>query len=262
MSWTIESNSAEGQEIKQLKDAISSAENKNILMFCSADDKGAISSDHCYPNAWKKSLLIRAGNETGSMCDWVPAHQASEMFIFPGLNIPFSPWIDAPDNFESGSSVATAIAAGLAGVLLFCDALIKATSEPIAPQIIPSVTNQSQMATQSKNTDADDVESVVSDDESDKQQGIPSPLNEPLGQRFPQQRQSEPNSSYMDKSEPLRSKAGMERALSNLSDKGRGKPYYPRPGKVLDDNFQYWSWKLHRAEAKEALAKFMTTVKK
>lgn len=243
MSWTIESNSTEGQEIKRLKDAISSAENKNILMFCSADDKGAISSDQCYPNAWKKSLLIGAANETGSMCDWVPAHQGSEMFIFPGLNIPFSPWIDAPDNFESGSSVATAIAAGLAGVLLFCDALIKTTSGPIAPQIIPSVTGQSQMATQLKNTaaaddDDDDAGSVVSDDESDKQQGTSSPVNE-----------------------PLKSKAGMERALSNLSDKRHGKPYYPRPEKFLDENFRYWSWKLHRAEAKEALAKFMTTVK-
>ncbi|PNP51300.1 hypothetical protein THARTR1_08057 [Trichoderma harzianum] len=238
MSWTIESNSAEGQEIKQLKDAISSAENKNILMFCSADDKGAISSDHCYPNAWKKSLLIGAANETGSMCDWVPAHQASEMFIFPGLNIPFSPWIDAPDNFESGSSVATAIAAGLAG------------------------SKNTDNNDDDDDDDDDDVESVVSDDESDKQQGTPSPNNEPLGQRSSQQSQSESNSSYMDKSEPLKSKAGMERALSKLSDKGRGKPYYPRPEKVLDDNFQYWSWKLHRAEAKEALAKFMTTVKK
>ncbi|PTB48854.1 hypothetical protein M431DRAFT_546179 [Trichoderma harzianum CBS 226.95] len=268
MSWTIESNSVEGGEIKQLKDAISLAESKNILMFCSADDKGAISSDRCYPNAWKKSLLIGAANETGSMCDWVPAHQSSEMFIFPGLNIPFSPWIDAPDNFESGSSVATAIAAGLAGVLLFCDALIKTTSEPNTSQIIPSATNQLQVVTQSINTAAaadddsdDDVGSVVSDDESDKQQGTPSLNNEPLGQQSPQQSQSEPNSSYIDKSEPLNSRGGMERALSNLSDRGRGKPYYPRPEKVLDENFQYWSWKLHRAEAKEALAKFMTTVK-
>lgn len=262
MSWTIESKSPEGEEMKRLKEALTLAETKRILMFCSADDRGSISSDHCYPNVWDKCLLIGAANDTGSMCDWVPAHKASQMFIFPGLNIPFSAGIGIPDSPESGSSVATAIAAGLAGVLLFCDALTTQASGPVVSQIAPSFNGQPRDEPQYDEAAGDDKDSILISDDGGGNQHASKDVAHKM--QTIQESQSGRPISHTENFEDLRTRDGMGRALSNLSNlsnTGPGNAKYPRLDHVLHKEFKHWSWKLHRETAKAALIKFMTDVK-
>jgi len=114
MSWTIDSTTEDPNK------AIAAAENQNILMFCSASDHGSTSSDNCYPASSKKCIRIGAATVFGDKCSWVPDQYD---FLLPGKNIPFK-W-ECQDGvsswYESGSSLATALAAGLAGLLLYCD---------------------------------------------------------------------------------------------------------------------------------------------
>jgi hypothetical protein len=272
MSWTIESRASESHEMQLLQTAVSKAEDSGILMFCAADDKGAISSDHCYPRSWGKSLLIGAANDTGSICDWVPAGGGSRspMFILPGLNIPFCSRNDIPDSLESGSSVATAIAAGLAGVLLFCDALITqgepAPAKGAKPGRKPGMQKHATVTDES-DLDDDDSSSESSSVENGKDAGqhiASAPASPGQGRPLLQvngRSVSEPPPETDDKYEKLKSKLGMERALSNISTGDTGKPKYPRIDQFFDPSFKHWSWKYHNMEASKALNEMMNRLK-
>ncbi|PSN59993.1 subtilisin-like protein [Corynespora cassiicola Philippines] len=120
MSWTIE---GENESIPELEAAIMNAERKDIVMFCSASDQGHNSNaQSCYPGSWMKCIRIGAATSTGEKVTWVPDFQYD--FLFPGKNIPFMDNEGKVQSYESGSSLATALAAGLAGTLLFCSRLL------------------------------------------------------------------------------------------------------------------------------------------
>ncbi|KAJ6259971.1 Lipase [Drechslerella dactyloides] len=109
----------ESPDIKLLTKAIKVARDKNILLFASASDQGSASSRHCYPARAGGCITIGAATETGEMCAWV--HPSQAKFCCPGVNVPFKKANETTPKPQSGSSVATALAAGLAGLLLFCD---------------------------------------------------------------------------------------------------------------------------------------------
>ncbi|KAF3912211.1 hypothetical protein ABW21_db0209351 [Orbilia brochopaga] len=109
----------ESPDIKLLTKAIKVAKDKNILLFASASDQGSASSRHCYPARAGGCITIGAATETGEMCAWV--HPSQAKFCCPGVNVPFKKANETTPKPQSGSSVATALAAGLAGLLLFCD---------------------------------------------------------------------------------------------------------------------------------------------
>lgn len=124
MSWTIAATSVDSKELSMLRSAISDAKENNILMFCSTSDQGSISSGNCIPGAWSDSCIrIGAATNLGDKCTWVPEEFD---FLLPGKDIPFK-W-KRPDGilswYESGSSLATAIGAGLCGLLLYCDRVV------------------------------------------------------------------------------------------------------------------------------------------
>ncbi|PNP51064.1 hypothetical protein THARTR1_08292 [Trichoderma harzianum] len=132
MSWTIEGRTEAFQESKDLdslKTAISTAETNQILMFCAASDQGSNATENCYPSKWGKCIKIGAATALGDKCTWVPSGQFE--YLLPGKDIPFK--LRVPDGFstvqESGSSLATALASGLAGLLLCCDRLASADVE-------------------------------------------------------------------------------------------------------------------------------------
>ncbi|KAL6831797.1 hypothetical protein V8C40DRAFT_159755 [Trichoderma camerunense] len=120
MSWTIDGTTADASDIALLDSAINDAKNNNILMFCSTSDHGSTSSDNYYPAKTAECIRIGAATALGDKCTWVPEQYD---YLLPGKNLPFqwkrqdgvSSW------YESGSSLATALAAGLAGLLLYCD---------------------------------------------------------------------------------------------------------------------------------------------
>jgi hypothetical protein len=122
ISWTIEATSPDSKEIKDLSAAIASAESDNILVFCSASDQGSTSKEICYPASAGHGIRIGGANSSGRALTWVREDLVD--FLFPGHNIAFDNRKGSPVTYESGSSIATAAASGLAGLLLCCSRLV------------------------------------------------------------------------------------------------------------------------------------------
>ncbi|RAL61210.1 hypothetical protein DID88_010289 [Monilinia fructigena] len=111
--------------MKQLKTAIETANRAGILMFCSASDQGANSNGHCYPGAWNQCIRIGGATFTGEKLTWV---DDDIDFSLPGRNVPFPSKDGKSIVYESGSSVATAAASGLAGVSIYSARLLNANN--------------------------------------------------------------------------------------------------------------------------------------
>lgn len=122
MSWTIERTPHNEIDILELESAIAAAAKEQILMFCAANDQG-IARNHSFPAASTKHIFkIGAAEASGEMWKWV-GDPADVDFIFPGHNVVKERPNDAPVEkcrTLTGSSVATAIAAGLAALVLYC----------------------------------------------------------------------------------------------------------------------------------------------
>ena len=123
MSWTIERTEDNKSDIAALEKAVRDAESSRILMFCAASDSGAV-SDRSFPAKSVKELLFKIGaaTEEGSKWKWV-GDANSVNFIFPGYKVVQERYNEAfleNCKFLTGSSVATAIAAGLAALILDC----------------------------------------------------------------------------------------------------------------------------------------------
>ncbi|KAJ4256271.1 hypothetical protein NW762_009351 [Fusarium torreyae] len=126
MSWTIKPPT-ELSKRKAFDDAIHTALNtKGILMFCAASDQGK-STDPMYPHGSNpNSFRIGAAKATGTMLDTVgDGHELS--FTFPGHEVVVDRTYDDVHDKEfhkfeahSGSSVANALAAGLAALIIEC----------------------------------------------------------------------------------------------------------------------------------------------
>ena len=123
MSWSIERTDENKSDIVALEKAVRDAANNRILMFCAASDGGAV-SDRSFPAKSVNELLFKIGaaTEEGSKWKWVgDANYVN--FIFPGYKVVQERYNEAflqNCNFLTGSSVATAIAAGLAALILDC----------------------------------------------------------------------------------------------------------------------------------------------
>lgn len=125
MSWATKT--PERQVDKDAFDeAIREAHKKNILKFCSAVDQGQF-KDFKYPHASNPNSTFKIGAATalGTIPDFVNDEDLS--FLFPGHEVILSsPYEDVSDKrfdgfvSHTGSSVATALAAGLADLVLEC----------------------------------------------------------------------------------------------------------------------------------------------
>ncbi|KAL6878819.1 hypothetical protein J3F83DRAFT_724010 [Trichoderma novae-zelandiae] len=121
MSWTIDPPEDE-EERRFLDAAIVEAANADILMFCSASDKGA-KQNLTYPSkATTKIFTIGAATASGAADSWV-GNLGNINFIFPGTKVEMDgrrSGADTSSREVTGSSVATALAAGLAALVLYC----------------------------------------------------------------------------------------------------------------------------------------------
>ncbi|KAF4928445.1 Intracellular serine protease [Colletotrichum fructicola] len=122
MSWTIETPVPGNAEMKSLEDAVKAAESKNIVMLCSTSDQGSLTKDYCYPGDFGGCIKIGSATNTGDAMAWVNVEKVD--FLTPGSNVPFSNNEGKIVWHESGSSVATAAASGLAGLLMFSSWLL------------------------------------------------------------------------------------------------------------------------------------------
>ncbi|KAI0403545.1 peptidase S8/S53 domain-containing protein [Xylaria palmicola] len=123
MSWTIQTNDADSPDMKKFEKAINIAHQKGILMFCSASDQGGHTIDSSYPGKWGQCTRIGGATFEGDKLTWVD--QAVDFWL-PGRDVPFTSGDGKSTTYESGSSVATAAASGLAAVLLYSARLLSA----------------------------------------------------------------------------------------------------------------------------------------
>lgn len=121
MSWAIERTENNSEALKDLAAAIDEAHQKNILMFCAGNDRGLSSYyNESYPANCGHVFCIGAATATGERSVWVRDSEVD--FLFPGDNV----MVEAMDislplgNLVSGSSLAAALAAGLAAQILYC----------------------------------------------------------------------------------------------------------------------------------------------
>lgn len=125
MSWTT-NPADDANDRLEFDTAIRKAGDKSFLMFCAASDQGKF-EDFTYPHASNPSLTFRIGaaKATGQVADFVGDNLS---FLFPGHDVFLDPMysgVSYDHSFESlashtGSSVATALAAGLAALIYEC----------------------------------------------------------------------------------------------------------------------------------------------
>jgi hypothetical protein len=115
MSWNVQQD-AEHEDIKALRAAITYAESRNIIMCCAASDtKGTSkSSDPYFPCSWSNTISIGAA-------DWNHRPQRylgnDYAYLFPGEFVLSE---EEAEGRDGGNSAATALASGLAALVLFC----------------------------------------------------------------------------------------------------------------------------------------------
>jgi len=126
MSWTVKETEENHESIAQLREAIKLALDARILLFCAAGDTGNLSVVE-YPWSYDQRRIFRIGAATADGRVWGPTGAApgSLSFIVPGYKVVSrNPYREGalPDDFEerTGSSIATALAAGLAALVLHC----------------------------------------------------------------------------------------------------------------------------------------------
>ena len=126
MSWTVSKPSA-GPILDQFQAAIGRAIKENVLMFCSSPDGGWV-GDSCYPAGYRPDEVIKVGAADGAAMQYNMAGNINNLdFLFPGVEVQtMAPSNGPPGTGEknrpalTGSSVATALGAGLASLIMFC----------------------------------------------------------------------------------------------------------------------------------------------
>lgn len=122
MSWTV--NEPQDGRKTRLDEALSNASKKGILMFCSSPDEGVYGGDH-YPTAYgpDKFFRIGASQADGHPYSWVLLDKVD--YLFPGVDVVQANKKDIrlrgveDRKGETGSSISTALAAGLAALVIW-----------------------------------------------------------------------------------------------------------------------------------------------
>ncbi|KAI1800411.1 hypothetical protein F4811DRAFT_31450 [Daldinia bambusicola] len=129
MSWNIERSRSNEADIDTLAAQIKIAANRNIIMYCAAQDKGQLASSEIevYPagSDTTKLRIVGAADMTGHPLNIVDTSRVH--YLFPGEVI-----LENNGKPISGSSAATALAAGTAAMILFCYELGYGKMETIA----------------------------------------------------------------------------------------------------------------------------------
>lgn len=107
MSWNV-LLAENSQGMHDLREAIQKASTKGILLYCAASENNASTTgDEAWPAACRETISIGAANDNRGRRDYVGA---DAKFLFPSTH----------DGEDRGSSAATAVAAGLGSLILYC----------------------------------------------------------------------------------------------------------------------------------------------
>lgn len=114
MSWTVEITKKNEKQIEAFEAQIRKAASRNIIMFCSGcDEAWNESSKSSYPAGSDTKKVYRVGSSDpyGNMSTWVNA--GSVDYLLPGEAL-------FPGDKVRGSSASTALASGLAALIIWC----------------------------------------------------------------------------------------------------------------------------------------------
>ena len=111
------------EEDTTLHDRIIDASRNGIVQLCSTHDEGS-NVQNAWPAGWAETITVAACNEFGSLLHRVPPEESGYDYKIHGEDVSAGvvPFLNSTDKI-SGSSVATAIAAGLSSLILSCDYL-------------------------------------------------------------------------------------------------------------------------------------------
>ncbi|KAH8765996.1 hypothetical protein F5883DRAFT_460815 [Diaporthe sp. PMI_573] len=115
MSWTVPIPENPTAAKQLFEKAVRKAVDQNVLMFCSSPDEGDFKISD-YPSAVQRDKVFRIGaaHDYGKAANQVDKEVD---FIFPGVEVNTSAASASP---ATGSSIATALAAGLAATVIYC----------------------------------------------------------------------------------------------------------------------------------------------
>lgn len=118
----------EAEAIGKLEAAIDEAVRQNILIFCSASDRIEEEAKNSLPYRQAPDHVFRIG---AALPHGQPAPQTEDKdkvdYFFPGIQVAedFNPRETKLPRSHDGSSVATALAAGLASLVMYCAAVMR-----------------------------------------------------------------------------------------------------------------------------------------
>jgi hypothetical protein len=122
MSWSVKKPNDSSPEKSKFDEALKNAISKGILLFCSSGDEGNLETE-TYPGAYQggngKIFKIGAARATGKVDDGTP-HDAYTNYLLPGHNIRDRDSGNSQGQPYNGSSISTALAAGLAALVRHC----------------------------------------------------------------------------------------------------------------------------------------------
>ncbi|KAI1498316.1 hypothetical protein F5X99DRAFT_393975 [Biscogniauxia marginata] len=139
MSWTVPiPDDSHGEEKELFKKVLQKACDRKILMFCSSPDSGKF-TEKDYPTAFHRESFFRIGaaKGDGTVYSWAGSTDYLN-FILPGVDVVKRHMSERTRHLtdkvleipsETGSSVATALAAGLAATIIYC---VKASALAVA----------------------------------------------------------------------------------------------------------------------------------
>lgn len=123
MSWTIPAKDPNTEEIDGLKRAIAEANKHNKLLFGALrESEDALIEDGFYPVGLPQVFKIGSATRTGNLVKTHSGDGRNVQFILPGLEVFMD--LDEEVLTLNGSSIATALASGLAALILFCADLV------------------------------------------------------------------------------------------------------------------------------------------
>ncbi|KAF5642480.1 intracellular serine protease [Fusarium tjaetaba] len=124
MSWTLPIETGKDHMKEELHAVLKRAVENKLLMFCSAHDKGKF-TELDYPSGpWPHSFFrIGAAYSNGTVFQWTP--EVGITYILPGVDVVQDQLKGAGEGSKTGknltgSSVATALGAGLAAMIIYC----------------------------------------------------------------------------------------------------------------------------------------------
>ena len=117
MSWTFKKDDAGPGQIDEFREAIRKAYSAGIILLSSLDDTGTTDFGELFPLSFDEVIRIGSATKWGEKSPSTKQGQAA--YLFPGQEVAIPSDDRDGEVFIHGSSVATAFAAGLAGVLIY-----------------------------------------------------------------------------------------------------------------------------------------------